>query len=59
MIKDYILGIPRTPDKYFGGCSCKDVKKTLRALPFDAEIYGKLELRVICDDCYERNADDI
>ena len=60
MIADYITtGRKGFLEKYFPHCSCTGVAKMLQALPFDAEIYGKIVLGVYCDECIRRNADDI
>ena len=60
MIADFITSGRKGPlEKYFPHCTCTGVAKMLQALPFDAEIYGKLVLGVYCDECIRRNADDI
>lgn len=59
MIRDLILyGKLRTPDKYFWSCSCTAPKR-IGCLPYDAEIYGKLEYVYCCEDCFNQNAGDI
>lgn len=59
MISDYLIGDKKELESYFNSCNCKNKPKHLGALPFDAEIYGKKILVVYCDDCFDRNADDI
>ena len=41
------------------GCGKTGHDVALRVWPFDAEIYGKCHYDYICDECAERNADDI
>ena len=60
MIRDIILeGEVSDPNKYFHSCSCKNKEKSVRALPYDVEIHSRNEYMYICEDCYNRNADDI
>ena len=59
MIADYIRGHTRPIDTYFETCSCKDVSKSLGVKPFDNEIKDKKLYVYWCENCYDRNLDDI
>ena len=52
-------GHRRPIEKSFYTCKCKNVEKHLGVLPFDMEIYGKKVWVYMCEECYDRNADDI
>ena len=59
MICDHILGTKGDIEKYLPSCSCENVEKDLRVLPFYNEIYNKINYMVICESCYDKNADEI
>lgn len=59
MIRDHITDTKGDVTKYFRTCGCKGVEKKLGYVPFDAEIYNKINYVVWCQDCYNANADDI
>lgn len=57
MIRDFIAdGKIGPPERYFPHCDHSNVKRTLCAAPFDAEIHEKIRYCVLCDDCYKENA---
>jgi len=60
MIIDIITtGKVKPPQNYFNTCSCKDVFKYVAPLPFDIEIYDKVNYVYFCKSCFAANADDI
>jgi len=59
MIRNFILGIENKPEDFFHTCKCKNVKKHLTVIPFDAEICEKYHHIYWCDDCLNDNAENI
>jgi len=58
MIRNFILGIPNKAEDHFQTCSC-NAPKRVGCLPFDAEIYEKYHYVNYCEECFDRNAEDI
>jgi hypothetical protein len=42
--------------EYFPTCDCPTEHKRLDGSPFSGEIYGKLMLKVWCDECFHESA---
>ena len=60
MVADYIRdGKVKSPEHYFPACDCEGVAKWLCANPFAVEIDQKVHYVVLCDNCFEKIADDI
>jgi len=59
MISNFIQGIENKPEDFFSRCSCKNVEKRLACLPFDFEIYGKVNYVYFCKNCFDENYADV
>ena len=59
MIKDYINGEKKHISCYYRTCTCKNVDKYLRSLPFDFEIHNIKHYVYFCENCFEENARSI
>lgn len=57
MVARFIQGQEINAEDFFH--SCEHEGRVLRINPLMIELYGKVEYRVICQDCYNKMADDI